>query len=64
MILHNKELITCKLHQILLGCQKEDEMGGHAALHKKFWSESLEGWDHAEDLYVDVKIILEWILGK
>jgi hypothetical protein len=33
-------------------------------MHTKFWSEKVEGRDHAEDLDVDVKIILELILGK
>jgi hypothetical protein len=31
---------------------------------KKFWLESLKGRDHSEDLDVDGKIILKWILGK
>jgi hypothetical protein len=30
----------------------------------KFLLEKLEGRDHMEDLGVDGKIILEWILGK
>jgi len=30
----------------------------------KFWSKSLNGRDHLEDLDVDERIILEWILGK
>jgi hypothetical protein len=30
----------------------------------KFWSENLKGRDHSEDLSVDERIILEWILGK
>jgi hypothetical protein len=33
-------------------------------VHTNFWSESLTGRDHAEDLGVDGKIILEWILVK
>jgi hypothetical protein len=33
-------------------------------MHTKFWSENLQGSDHSEDLGVDEKIILEWILGK
>jgi hypothetical protein len=33
-------------------------------MHTKFWSENLKGKDHSEDLDVDGKIILEWILGK
>jgi hypothetical protein len=30
----------------------------------KFWSENLKGRDHSEDLGVDERIILEWILGE
>jgi hypothetical protein len=30
----------------------------------KFWSENLKGRNHSEDLSVDKKMILEWILGK
>jgi hypothetical protein len=33
-------------------------------VHTKFWSENLKGRDVSEDLGVDGKIILEWILGK
>jgi hypothetical protein len=33
-------------------------------MYIKFWSENLKGSDHSEDLGVDGKIILEWILGK
>jgi len=33
-------------------------------MHTKFWLEYLHGRDHSEDLGVDIKIILEWILGK
>jgi hypothetical protein len=29
-----------------------------------FWLENLNGRDHSEDLGIDGKIILEWILGK
>jgi hypothetical protein len=29
-----------------------------------FWLEDLKGRDHYEDLGVDRKIILEWMLGK
>jgi len=31
-------------------------------MHTKFWWESLKGRDYSEDLGVDGKIILEWIL--
>jgi hypothetical protein len=33
-------------------------------MHKLFWLENLMGRDHLEDLGVDGKIILEWILRK
>jgi len=33
-------------------------------MHTQFWSKNLEGRDHSEDLGIDGKITLEWILGK
>jgi hypothetical protein len=33
-------------------------------MHTKFWSEKLKGRDHLEDLGIDEKIILKWILRK
>jgi hypothetical protein len=33
-------------------------------MHTKFWSENLKGRDHSDDLSVDGRIILEWILNK
>jgi len=33
-------------------------------MHTKFWLESLKGRDHSEDLGIDGKITLEWILQK
>jgi hypothetical protein len=33
-------------------------------MHTKFWSENLKERDHSEDLGVDRKILLEWLLGK
>jgi hypothetical protein len=33
-------------------------------MHTEYWFEKLKGRDHSEDLGVDGKIILEWILGK
>jgi hypothetical protein len=37
---------------------------GEMKMNSKFWSENLKGRDHSEDLGMDGKIILEWILGK
>jgi hypothetical protein len=45
-------------------------MGGHIACVGEmknaynFWSEYLKGSYYSEDLGVDVRIILEWMLGK
>jgi hypothetical protein len=33
-------------------------------MHTVFWLENLKGRDHSEDIEVDGRIILEWILGK
>jgi hypothetical protein len=33
-------------------------------MHTKIFSENLKGRDQSEDLVVEGKIILEWILGK
>jgi hypothetical protein len=33
-------------------------------MHTKFHSENLVGIDHSEDLGVDERIMLGWILGK
>jgi hypothetical protein len=33
-------------------------------MRTKFWSENLKGREHLEELGVDGRIILEWILGK
>jgi hypothetical protein len=41
----------------------EDEMGDMRNA-QKVWPEDLKIRDHSEDLGVDGKIILEWILGK
>jgi hypothetical protein len=32
-------------------------MGENVKMHAKFWSESLQGGDHMEDLGIDGKII-------
>jgi len=33
-------------------------------MHTVFWSDTLKGRGHSEDLGVDESMILEWILGK
>jgi hypothetical protein len=33
-------------------------------MHTKFWLESLKGRDRSEDLDVDERIILKWVLVK
>jgi len=37
---------------------------GEMEMQTKLWSENLKGRDHLEDIGIDEKIILEWILGK
>jgi hypothetical protein len=38
--------------------------GGRREIHTKFWSENLKGRDQSDDLGVDGRIILEWILER
>jgi hypothetical protein len=33
-------------------------------MRSKLWSGNLKGGDHSEDLDIDGRIILEWILGE
>jgi hypothetical protein len=33
-------------------------------MYVKFWLDDLKGRDYTEDLCVDGRIILEWMLGK
>jgi hypothetical protein len=33
-------------------------------MHRIFWLENLKGADHSEDLGVDGKVTLQWILQK
>jgi hypothetical protein len=33
-------------------------------MHAKFWLDSLKGGDHSENLGIDGRTILRWILGK
>jgi hypothetical protein len=37
---------------------------GRLEVHTTFWLGSLKGGDHLEDLGVDRRITLRWILGK
>jgi hypothetical protein len=45
-------------------------LAGHVARMKtirnayKYWTENLKGRDNSEDLGIDERLILEWILGK
>jgi hypothetical protein len=33
-------------------------------MHTKYWSENLKGTEHLEDVGIDRRIILNWILEK
>jgi hypothetical protein len=65
-----RSCIIFTLHQILLGLIKEDEMDGALSEHGKmrnayeFWLKGLKGRVQSEDLGLDVRIILKWILGN
>jgi hypothetical protein len=45
-------------------------MGGESSTHGRYenayniWVEKMKGRDHSENLGIDEKIILEWILGN
>jgi hypothetical protein len=32
-------------------------------MYIKFWSETLKGRDHSEDVRIDGKIVFKWVLG-
>jgi hypothetical protein len=61
-----RRLVTCTLHQILLGSDGSgmNHVWDRYEMHKKFWSENLKGKGHSADSGIDGKIILEWILSK
>jgi hypothetical protein len=66
--------LSLKRHDLIIFityiCVKvqEDEMGGSCSTPEKdytnFWPENLKVRDHSKHLGADVRIILEWILGK
>jgi hypothetical protein len=67
--LHDEELHN--LHASSIGAIKSKRMRwvGHAEWmeemkNTKFWLENLKGRDRFEDLCIDGRIILEWILGQ
>jgi hypothetical protein len=65
-----RSFIIYALHQTLLGDEMKERGMGHVARMGemrnayKFQLEYLKGRDHFEDLGLDGKIILEWMLGK
>jgi hypothetical protein len=70
--MHNEELHNLYTSPNIIKEVKSKKMtgAGHLAcmgqmrMHTKFWLEGLKGRDHSEDLGIDGKIILEWILRK
>jgi hypothetical protein len=63
--LHHEELRNLYFSPNIIGMIKPKRMRwvGHV-VHTKFWLESLKRRDHMEDLGIDWRIILKWILGK
>jgi hypothetical protein len=39
-------------------------MHGNKEMHTIFWLDNLKGSDRSDDISLDVRIILEWTLGK
>jgi hypothetical protein len=67
--LYSEKLNNWAHHQILLGDQIKDEMGGACRkywgeAHTRVWRQHLKERDHLEDLCVDGRIMLKWILNK
>jgi len=73
---HIADAYGCQLHYIVFGIQYKylgtrvtdknyTRKGVKSRSNSgKLWSENLTGRDHSEDLGIDGKIILEWILGR
>jgi hypothetical protein len=49
-----------------MGIIKEDEMGGACSTHRRDEKcvQNPKGREHSEDIGIDGRIVLEWILGK
>jgi hypothetical protein len=69
--LHDEELHTLYASLNIIGVIKENEMGGMCSTYGRDekciqysgWK-NLKGKDCLEDLGIDGKVILEWIIGK
>jgi hypothetical protein len=69
--LHNEELHNLYISTTVIRVMKLRKMRwagsiarmGESEMHTILWMEYMKGRDHSEELRVDWKIILEWILG-
>jgi hypothetical protein len=64
-----RSYIACVLYQMSFGrpnqeMRRSGYVVGMRGMHTKYWSVNVRGRDHSEDLDVDGRIILEWILEK